>query len=448
MQMLGPAGISSRQVACVALGMALAGLTWAYCSRLNDFTQERLNSLGFGARNFSDLYPRWLGARELLLHHQNPYSQSVTTEIQRGYYGRPIDPRRPGDPVDEQRFAYPVFVVLLFAPTIRLPFATARIVFECLFLAMAVATVWLWAASLRVFSAWQWELVSVLFALASIPYMQAFLVQQITIVVVLCLAGAFAALRRENGIIAGALLALATIKPQLSLPFILWVLFWSLASGRQRSVVVSFGAAMAGLLIYSHILLPSWISDFIGSLHPYLRYTNATSGLKALLGKQAGSVVTWLLACGVGLFCCWKRKAAPDSFEFVICSMLVLAWTAIAVPTLAPHVEVLLVPACLLLWHQRGKMFGGRISRPLWYGGFLVVVWPWVSVAALLIGARVFPIHGNEWDLPLATNPINAVILFTALLPMALSSTKHAGGNIQSAYDGQLNYTAARKDGG
>src|SRR5207302_290806 len=52
--------------------------------------------------NLSDLYPRWLGARELLLHHRNPYSKEITREIQIGYYGRALDPGRPGDPKDQQ----------------------------------------------------------------------------------------------------------------------------------------------------------------------------------------------------------------------------------------------------------------------------------------------------------------------------------------------------------
>ena len=65
----------------------------------------------FLAADLSDLYPRWLGARELLLHHRDPYSPEVTREIQIGYYGRPLDPSRPQDPRDQQGFAYPAYVV-------------------------------------------------------------------------------------------------------------------------------------------------------------------------------------------------------------------------------------------------------------------------------------------------------------------------------------------------
>ena len=72
--------------------------------------------------NLSDLYPRWLGARELLRHGRNPYSAEITREIQQGYYGRPLDPARPDDPKDQQGFAYPAYVVFLLAPTVDLPF--------------------------------------------------------------------------------------------------------------------------------------------------------------------------------------------------------------------------------------------------------------------------------------------------------------------------------------
>src|SRR5580692_4731632 len=76
--------------------------------------------------NLSDLYPRWLGARELLLRGRDPYSAEVKREIQTGYYGRPLDPSRPYDPRDQAGFAYPVYVVFCLAPTIGLPFAIVQ----------------------------------------------------------------------------------------------------------------------------------------------------------------------------------------------------------------------------------------------------------------------------------------------------------------------------------
>ncbi len=39
------------------------------------FTKRRAESVQMG-----DLYPRWVGARELLLHQRNPYSEEISHE--------------------------------------------------------------------------------------------------------------------------------------------------------------------------------------------------------------------------------------------------------------------------------------------------------------------------------------------------------------------------------
>src|SRR5436190_15639292 len=80
--------------------------------------------------NLSDLYPPWLGARELLLRGRDPYSAEVTADIQKGFWGRVVDPRNPNDPTDESRFAYPLYVVFLLAPTVALPFAVVQVLFK------------------------------------------------------------------------------------------------------------------------------------------------------------------------------------------------------------------------------------------------------------------------------------------------------------------------------
>jgi hypothetical protein len=234
------------------------------------------------------------------------------------------------------------------------------------------------------------------------------------------LAGAFAALRHGRESMAGMLLAFATLKPQLSLPFIVWLTVWALSGeARRRHTAIFFGFTVAVLLAYSQALMPRWTVDFIRSLRPYLQYTNATSGLYALLGVVVGTIITSLAGAGVAIFCWRNRRAAATSSEFLLCSVLVLAFTALAIPSLAPHTEVVLIPACFLIWQLRKTAFGGRTSRPLWLGACLVVVWPWLSAAALIGAATLFQIDGSIWNAPLATNPIIPIIVFAALLRVA-----------------------------
>ena len=110
------------------LALLFAGSMWFYVQRvLVPYQKADAEAHGRPRGNLSDLYPRWLGTRELLLHHRDPYSAEVTREIQIGYYGRPLNPdrvneSRADEPRDQQGFAYPLHVVFLLAPTIGLPF--------------------------------------------------------------------------------------------------------------------------------------------------------------------------------------------------------------------------------------------------------------------------------------------------------------------------------------
>src|SRR5690349_2342627 len=98
--------------------------------------------------HFSDLYPRWYGSRELLLHHRNPYDPSVTREIQLWSYGRPVDPRQPSGPQDEDRFAYPLYIAFLLAPTIGFQFEQVAAIFRYVLPGLAIASADLWLIAL------------------------------------------------------------------------------------------------------------------------------------------------------------------------------------------------------------------------------------------------------------------------------------------------------------
>src|SRR5579864_506196 len=101
--------------------------------------------------NNSDLYPRWLGGREVLLHHRDPYAADVTREIQTGFFGRPLDPSKPSDPPFQESFVYPLYVVFLLTPTLTLRFATVQLIFRwlLLFLSGCSLPLWMYTVGLR-----------------------------------------------------------------------------------------------------------------------------------------------------------------------------------------------------------------------------------------------------------------------------------------------------------
>src|SRR5258707_7604774 len=180
-----------------ALGFMLALLAaasmWFYVNRILEPQQVTDAAAHDRPRgSLSGLYPRWLGARELLLHRRNPYSQEITQEIQRGYYGRPLDPHRPDDPRDEQRFAYPVYVVFLLAPTIALPFDVVEAGFRWLLVGIAVVSVLLWFRVLRWKLSFTSTVLCLVLVLGSLPVVQAIKLQQLSLLVAGMLAGSAA----------------------------------------------------------------------------------------------------------------------------------------------------------------------------------------------------------------------------------------------------------------
>jgi hypothetical protein len=134
----------------LSLAILCAAGTWIYAGRV--LIPHQISDSAARGRprgNLSDLYPRWIGARELLLHGRDPYKADVTREIQVGYYGRPLDASRPDDPIDQQGFAYPVYVVFYLAPTVRLDFGIVQRAFFWILVCITAASVPLWLRALN-----------------------------------------------------------------------------------------------------------------------------------------------------------------------------------------------------------------------------------------------------------------------------------------------------------
>jgi hypothetical protein len=80
---------SLQPVALLVLAAVAAASMWFYVDRILVGYQVADAAAHERPRgNLSDLYPRWLGARELLLHQRNPYGDDIAIEIQKGYYRR------------------------------------------------------------------------------------------------------------------------------------------------------------------------------------------------------------------------------------------------------------------------------------------------------------------------------------------------------------------------
>jgi hypothetical protein len=371
--------------------------------------------------NLSDLYPRWLGARELLLHHRDPYSPEVTREIQIGYYGRQLSPTRPSDPRDQQGFAYPAYVVFLLAPTITMPFPVVQTGFRWLVVALTAASVLLWLRTLR----WQPSLVTtavlIVMTLGSFQVLQGIKLQQLSLVVGGLIAGCALLLAEGYLALAGILLASATIKPQLVLPLAAWLLLWTFSDWRRRqNLMWGFVSTMVVLFAGAEYVLPGWIGRFREAIIAYRQYNDgAGSVLDVLITPEWGRVLAGLIVLALAVTGWRFRKASTDSPVFNVMLGLVLATTFVIVPKAAPYNQILLLPASLIVArHWQTLWQKNLISRFLLLVCGLLIFWPWLAATALTIASLGLPpdIVQKAWAWPAWTSLAIPVAVLALLM--------------------------------
>jgi hypothetical protein len=363
----------------------------------------------------SDLYPRWYGTRELWLHHRDPYGPEVTAEIQSGYYGRLLDPLRADDPRDQQRFAYPIYVAFLLAPTVRWAFENVQMLAFWLLGLFTAAGALLWLRVLH----WKMTVAGRVMVLALVmglfPVVQGLKLQQLTLLVSALIAAAAAAVGAGQLVLAGCLLALATIKPQLVLLLAAWLMVWVMGEWRARQRFFwGLLGAMSLLLIGAEWLLPKWLPEFYAGTVAYREYAGGASLLVALLGHLAGTILN-VTAVSLLAVTCWQSRREPaGSPRWSFVTALVLAVTVVVIPMTATYNQLLLLPAILLAarWWNR-QLSGRRLIRLAWGLCFLLLAWPWAVTLAMMSAAMVTPAKSLQglWWLP--TYP-------TVLLPLAV----------------------------
>jgi len=392
---------------------------------------------GIPRGNLSDLYPRWLGTRELLLRHRDPYSSEITEEIQAGYYGRPLDPSLPNDPKDQQGFAYPLYVVFLLAPTITLPFSVVQIGFLWLLVAATMATVFLWLRTFEWHASWATIVTLLLLTLGSFQVLQGLKLQQLSLLVSALMAGSVALIAGEHLVAAGVLLALAAIKPQLVLPLVVWFLLWAASDWpRRKRLALAFGGVMAALVAGAEVVLPGWIGQFRQALSAYREYNDgAWSVLQTLTSPRWGDVLAVLvLLATAGL--AWKlRGATAGSPAFHGMTAFVLALTVLVAPKTSPYNHILLLPGVLFVARSRRMLWlRGPIARVSLSVATLILFWPWLAalLVTLLSWLRLTALVEKFWIAPLYT-ALAIPVAVCALLALSLHVVGESGAEVKSA---------------
>jgi glycosyl transferase family 87 len=350
--------------------------------------------------NLSDLYPRWLGTKELLLNHRSPYSAEVSAEIMRGYWGRVLDPDKPNDPKDENRFAYPLYVVFLLAPTVTLPFESVQRLFIVLAVALSVLSVWLWMRMLGDRGRASEVAVAAMLFLGSYPVVQALLLQQLALLVFGLITAACAAAGAGMFWAAGILLGVAMVKPQSAIPIAAWLLFWSLAGWKDRKTLfISFATTMIALCAGASLLLPGWVGEWRAGASSYLGYTGGVPAhVQVIFGNYAGAVIGFALCLAVAILCWKARHDLPSTDRFKLVPVLILAVNMAVTPLWHEYDHMFLLPAVLLIFCWSDAFYRlNPFPRAVLSLSAIVFAWQWVGALLLTVIAIGFREFAARW---------------------------------------------------
>lgn len=324
----------------------------------------------------TDFLVHWVGTREYFTEGLSPYSDQVALKIQQMVYGRPA---LPGE--HELRVAYPFFSVILFFPFALISnFALARAIWMTI-LEIGLIGLTLISIQLTTWRPKNWMLIILLlFSLVWYHAMRALINGNVIILIALGIAAVFYAIKVKVDELAGVLLAVVTIKPQVVLLMVIFVLFWALFQKRYR-IIGWFFITLVLLMVTSTLLIPDWIIQNVREILRYPGYNPPGTPASALatwfpaVGPRIGTIIS--LAALVIIFVEWWLARHEDFRHFLWtgCLTLVLSvWSGIQTD---PGNFIIMVPAIILFfsilserWPKTSNIIVASIV-----GGIFVLIW-------------------------------------------------------------------------
>jgi hypothetical protein len=365
----------------------------------------------------SDLLPRWVGT-QAALHGEDPYSAEVLRRIQIAYYGRPLTP---ADHVSPQAFFYPAYIIVLLAPLAALSWPAARLVFLLVTCPLLAWSFWLCMRTLQLPASWRRRVVVLVFACFSWPVIWGLRQQQPAFPVAIAIFAAFFLLSRRRQMLPGVLLAMATIKPQLVLPLLAWVLLWAVLR-RMWVFIGSFAGTFALLLAATERIVPGWFPSWLAQMREYTGTTHTALPLEWTLGHWPGVVVTGIIAAGSAVALWQMRRCEPDSLQFGLAVSLALA-TAVTLILADPSMmynNILLFPACLILIFRKTD---GPVAGVVRILALAQLGWDYVAVPLTILGESSGKLSGVWISLPFRDYLLPSL----ATLSVLIAATRSTG---------------------
>jgi len=304
--------------------------------------------------------PRWLATRLLLTAQIDPYSVEATRTIQQQMSGRFSVPGE-----DQYLFLYPFYSMALYVPFALIgDNLVARAIWMTF---LEVAMLGLAFLSMNLVR-WKppWPVTASFLAFAFIWYhgARALLTSNLAVVAALAIGLCLWGIARDQDLLAGVALGLASMKPQMVVLLIPLVIIWSV-SRRRWLLAASATATTLVLFAGSMYFSPDWYIHNLQQIREYQSYAPPGT-IPAILAAQLdlfGRVFGWLITaiCCVVLLREWFLVLGKDVDWFLWVAALTLVVTNIIGVRTATENYVALLPAITLIfatWERRITSMG------------------------------------------------------------------------------------------
>jgi hypothetical protein len=297
----------------------------------------------------SDFIFGWVAARSFLKEGLTPYSEEVQISIQEMFYGS-----QPNVEEGEFIFVYPFYTMSVFLPfSLINDFNLARALWmtaqEISILLIAILSIKLTG---RRFS----TVVLVALLLFSIFWyhgMRAIINGNIVVLASLFIVISLIFIKSEHDFAAGVLIALATIKPNMAVLFVVFVSIWGLFHHRWRLISGIF-VGMLALIFGSMFFVPDWIFQNITQIKAFSNFWSIGSPGEYIsyMLPGLGNLLRWgmTIVLGILLLIEWRASLGKDFrwFLWTVCITLVIS-QLIGIQTDPGNYILLLLPLILVM---------------------------------------------------------------------------------------------------
>ena len=352
----------------------------------------------------NDFLTAWAGTRLFLTKGWSPYGPETTQEIQNLAYGRSAQAEEV-----QGVFLFPLYSVLFFSPFALIgDFVTARALWMTL-LEIALLALLLISISLSRWRPSGWMVAVLLFfAFFWYPGVRPVLAGDAALLSACFLALAYLAITSNHDVLAGILLAFASIEPQVMLLPTLFIMVWA-ASQRRWVLFWSPVLTIALLGAVMSLFIPDWAwqnaQQLAGHLKQIFRPTpgNVITYWLPGVGSQLGWGLTFAMA-GMLLWE-WRQAAGKDIRWFLWTAYLTQVAALLVGIDVSIESYISLLPALVLVlatWDERW----GNVGR------VLVVL----SIPLLALGLWAAALNGARQQVPPYLDPVLFFLLPVFLL--------------------------------